>query len=127
MSPGTAFLLCFVGFMAFVGGVVATVINIDRVVVTLLRLVNAPVYEDARMIAGSIYRHPEQWTLYGGDALKHETIGMIHQAGYIPLLHIDNSAFGSWKPNMIERRIIGDAVEWHHRTQVRSVLRKFAA
>jgi 1-aminocyclopropane-1-carboxylate deaminase len=28
---------------------------------------------------------------------------------------------------MIERRIIGDAVEWHHRTQIKSVLRKIAA
>ena len=111
MNPGIAFLLCFVAFMAFVAGVMAIGMNIDRVAVTILRLVNAPVCEDARMVAGSIYRHPDDWTLYGGDALKHETIGTIYHAGYIPLLHIDNTAFGSWKPNMIERRIIGDAVE----------------
>jgi hypothetical protein len=55
MSEGILFLVCWAGSMAFVGSVVALMMNYDRVLVAIFRLCDAPVYAEARMIAGMIF------------------------------------------------------------------------
>jgi hypothetical protein len=118
-----SFCVVWVALCGSMAGIIATVVNYDRIAVFLLRAVNAPVCEDARRIAGSIYQHPDQWSLtHGGHALAHAKIGEVYYGDRPSLLHIDNPAFGKWEPNAIERRIISDAVRWHHRGLVHKAL-----
>ncbi len=121
MNPGIIMLI----FMSAVGLVLLTVFNFDRILVFLLRLTNAPVCGQARMIAASIYQHPEQWKPSKYE-LAHEKIGTIWIGSRSSGLHVDGP-FGQWLPNLIERRIIHDAVAWHRNNAIQNLLRTAVA
>lgn len=117
------FLLCLAGFYIAIGGSLLIAFKFDRIMVFVLRLANAPVCDDARQVAASIYQHPEQWKSgLLGYTLINPTIGEITSFS-ASMLHLEGKAFGRWEPNFIERRIIYDAVRWHQRARLRSALR----
>jgi hypothetical protein len=121
MSKGMLFLVCWAGFMAFVGSVLVLAMNYDRVLVAFFRLCDAPVCAEARMIAGMIYRHPEQWTASGSYTLKHPKVGEIWSGSGATGLHVEG-AFGRWNPNVVERRIIFDAIAWYRTAYMKRLL-----
>lgn len=107
--------------MVGVAAAVAAAVNYERVAVFVLRAINAPVYEEARMIAGLIYQHPEQWKVdsYG---MEHPKVGRMRTA-YSSGVELDGR-YGNWEPNAIERHIIWKAVRWYRNTYIKSLLRK---
>jgi hypothetical protein len=123
MSADMIFLVLWLASCGSIVGIVVAAMNYDRIAVLLLRAVNAPVYENARRVAGAIYQRPEEWTVtHAGHALAHMKVGEVYYGDRVSILHIDNPAFGTWQPNAIERRIISDAVRWHHRGLVHKAL-----
>src|SRR6476660_3906173 len=84
MNPGIIMLILVANVMSAAG----LIFNFDRVLVFLLRLANAPVCGQARMIAASIYQHPEQWKLSKYE-LAHEKIGAIWIGSRAFGLHVD--------------------------------------
>jgi hypothetical protein len=115
------FLIIWLASCAVVFGAVVCAVNYDIVAVFFLRLVNAPVYLEARRIAGLIYQHPEQWTV-SAYTFKHPAIGQISHASLPEILDLDGEGFGHWKPTAIERRIIADAARWYRRVYIRSLV-----
>jgi hypothetical protein len=110
---------CTLLFVAITGG-----LCFDRIAVFVLSAINAPVYPEARRVAGLIYQHPEQWERGSLYRLKHQTME-IYSNDYSPRsLYIEGAAFGTWEPAYIERRIIFDAVEWWKRVYIRSLVHK---
>jgi hypothetical protein len=121
MNPGAVFLFWWLGSCISVAGFIAAAVNYDHVTLFVLRAVNAPVYEEARMIAGLIYQHPEQWKVdsYG---MEHPKVGRMRTA-YSSGIELDGR-YGNWEPNAIERLIIWRAVRWYRHAYVKSLLRK---
>ena len=121
-----SFALFMIVYAAICGAIaccVAIVWNYDRIAVCVLRALDAPVYEEARRIAASIYQHPDQWRItVRGYVLAHDVIGEIHFGHSPGILEVRNSTFGKWDPSVIERRIIADAVRWHRRALIRKAL-----
>ena len=123
MSGGMIFLVVWLAACGSIVGIVVAAMHYDRIAVFLLRAANVPVYENACRIAGSIYHRPEEWTVtHSGRALAHTKVGEVYYGDRPSMLHIDNPAFGTWQPSAIERRIISDAVRWHHRGLVHKAL-----
>lgn len=122
MSP-VFFLVVWLATCGALVGIVVAGINYDRVALTVLRAINAPVYEEARMIAALIYQHPEQWNESGGYRLKHPKVGTVKAAFSARSIELDGP-YGQWEPNVIERLIIWDAVQWYRRAYIKSLLRK---
>lgn len=111
----------FIGFVIVV--TVTLIISVtcpDRVVVMVIYRLNLNVYPMARQIAGLLYNCPEQWT---SDRfhLRHPKLGAIWIANEAYGLKIE-SEFGDLMLNMIERRIIRDAVDWRLRQYIRDRL-----
>ncbi len=122
MSLGTEVVLVLFGVSAFIGGVPLIGVNFDRIAVAFLRLVNAPVYEEARRIAALIYQHPEQWVMTN-HTLRHPRVGEIwHGLSCNSSLHVEGEGFGRWDPNFIERRIIYNAIAWYRRFYIKHLL-----
>jgi hypothetical protein len=121
LSPGVAFLIWWATGCAIVAGIIVAGVNFDRIAVFVLSVLNAPVYEEARRIAASIYNTPQQWKpgIYG---LTHERIGSICSSSLACSLYLSGDAYGTWQPNFVERRIIYDAVRWHRRMSIRAGL-----
>lgn len=109
---------CTLLFVAITGG-----LCFDRIAVFVLSAIDAPVYPEARALAGLIYRYPEQWTLTA-VYLKHPTIGNVRDGPGPGFTHVEGSAFGTWEPTYIERRILFDAVRWWKRVYVRSLVHR---
>ena len=84
--------------------------NYDRIIVSLMRRFNIHIYPTAISIAVLLTEHPEQWSS-DKHYMSHPDIGSIWTANAAYGLRIE-TAFGTWKPNAIERRIIRDAVDW---------------
>jgi hypothetical protein len=108
--------------MVFIGCLIIAGVNYDRVTLFVLRAVNAPVYEEARMIAALIYQHPEEWKArsYGMEHPKAGSMQGVFSASSIEL----DGPYGRWVPDAIERLIIWNAVRWYRHTYVKSLLRK---
>ena len=121
MSP-VIFLVGWLAFCGLAAGIIAACINYDIVVVFVLRAINAPVYEEARMIAASLYQHPEQWKA-DTYCLEHPTLGLLRTSVWVGSVEL-SGPFGHWEPNRIEKRIIWDAVQWYRRGYIKSLLRK---
>ena len=115
------FLVWWLGSMAFVGGAMFFGIHYDIVAVFVLRCLNAPVYQEARALAGTIYRHPEQWTVTS-QQFEHPSLGKIRYSQHANILEVEGPGFGVWGPNAIERRIIFDACQWYRRVYIRSLV-----
>lgn len=113
----------WLAFCALVFGVVAGGFNFDKLAVFFLRAIDAPVYPEARRVAGMVYQHPEQWTLKSSYYLKHQTIE-VYACATPQSLYVSGEPFGNWEPTYIERRIIFDAVEWWKRVYVSSLVHK---
>jgi hypothetical protein len=94
------------------------IIHYDRVVVTFLRYTGLHLYPTAINIAMLIIEHPTQWT-HDKYYMRHPVVGGIWICNEAYGLHIETE-FGDWKPNVIERRIIRDAVDWRIKDFVRS-------
>jgi hypothetical protein len=122
MNPGMVFLCWWAGSMVFIACFILAGVNYDRVTLFVLRAVNAPVYEEARMIAALIYQHPEEWkaSSYG---MEHPKAGSMRSAYGASSIELDGP-YGRWEPNAIERLIIWNAVYWYRHTYVKSLLRK---
>jgi hypothetical protein len=124
MSPEYLFLVLWISGMLLVGLTLAAGFHFDKLAVWFLSTMNAPVYPEARRVAGLIYQHPEQWERGSLYRLKHPTME-IYSNDYSPRsLYIQGAAFGTWEPTYIERRIIFDAVEWWKRVYIRSLVHK---
>jgi len=82
----------------------------DRIVVFLMRWLNLPLFPTAVGIAISIMEHPEEWSSNKHE-LCHCDIGSIWIANDAYGIRVE-TAFGTWNPNRIERRIIREAVDW---------------
>ena len=123
MNPGVSFLIWWAAVCAIVAIVILAGMNYDRIAVFVLSALNAPVYEEARRIAASIYNSPQQWQadLYG---LKHERLGSIHLSSVACSLYLSGDAYGTWEPTAIERRLIWNAARWWQREYVKGLLRK---
>ena len=69
----------------------------------------------------SIVLQPDQWigTAY---EIKHKTIGEVWIANGARGLHVATSQ-GKWHPNLIERRIIREAVDWRLKTYLKNQIR----
>ena len=116
-----AFLVWWFASMALLFGCLVSGINYDIVAVFVLRCLNAPVYQEARLLAGAIYRHPEQWTMTAHH-IEHAQIGAIRYITSSSILHVDGPGFGHWEPTALERRIIFDACRWYRRVYIRSLV-----
>ena len=122
MSDVTFFVV-WLSCSALLFGIVAGGVNFDKLVVFFLSAIDAPVYPEARALAGLIYRYPEQWTLTA-VYLKHPTIGNVRDGPGPSFTHVEGPTFGTWEPTYIERRILFDAVRWWKRVYVRSLVHK---
>jgi hypothetical protein len=122
MDPGVIFAFLFFGICAAIVATGLVAMHFDHIAVFALRLVGAPVFEEARMVAALLYQHPEQWTVtsYG---MEHPQVGKLHSVTHVAGLHI-TGPFGDWQPNFIERRIIWNAVHWHQRAHIKRLLRQ---
>jgi hypothetical protein len=89
----------------------------DRVVVSLMRRLGIHAFPLAINIAMLIMQHPEQWSS-DPHRMSHPKVGSIWIANETYGIKID-TPFGHWKPNVIERRIIRDAVDWRLTTFLR--------
>lgn len=84
--------------------------NFDRIAVILLRRLGIRLYPTAIGIALLIVNHPEQWS-FDRHRMTHPDLGSIWIANDAYGLKVE-TAMGDWKPNLIERRIIREAVDW---------------
>jgi hypothetical protein len=123
MSDVILFFVLWLGGCALLFGAITGSVWFDRIVVFVLSAINAPVYPEARALAGLIYHHPEQWTLTG-LYLKHPTAGDVRDGPVPALVYVDGPAFGRWEPTFIERRILFDAIRWWKRVYIRSLVHK---
>lgn len=89
----------------------------DHIIVAVIYTLHLNVCPMARQIAMLLYQYPEQWT---GDKyhLSHPKVGAIWIANEAYGLKIQTE-FGDLKPNVIERRLIRDAVDWRLRGYIR--------
>lgn len=119
MSAGW-FMVCWIGFCLAVAGFVIAAMNYDYIAVLVLRMINAPVFPEARMVAALMYQHPEQWKAdsYG---MEHSKVGRM-RLGYRSIEI--SGPFGSWEPNTIERRILWEAIKWYRAAYIKSLLVK---
>jgi hypothetical protein len=115
-----AIVLSILLFTALFGLVFTVPLYFDHVVVILLRRLGIPAYPTAVGIAVSIVNHPEQWSS-DGYKLVHPDIGTIWIANAAYGIHVD-TLMGRWTPNLIERRIIREAVDWRIGRYVRDRL-----
>jgi hypothetical protein len=120
MNPGLAFLLFMAAIFLIIGSILTVVFQGDRLLVMVLRLIDAPVYPEARMIAALIYRHPEQWKM-GTYQMEHPSVGQIWVGHSASGVHVEGK-FGRWDPNLIERRIIANAVAWYRSAYIKQLL-----
>jgi hypothetical protein len=116
IEPFGVIFLCVTGIWAFAMGLMLAAFHYDKIIVWLLDWTDLPLFPHARLIAASIYRHPEQWesTDYG---LAHKELGRMSSSGLA-------SPFGKWEPNKIEKRIIENAIVWQQRKHIETALIK---
>jgi hypothetical protein len=122
MNPGVVFLTWWLGSMALVVCLIIAGVNYDHVTLFVLRAVNAPVYQEARMVAALIYQHPEEWKA-SSYTMEHTKVGSLRSAISAASIEL-HGPYGNWEPNAIERLIIWNAVQWYRHTYVKSLLRK---
>ena len=96
MNPGLTFLLFMAAVFSIFGSILIVVFHGDRLLVMVLRLIDAPVYPEARMIAALIYQHPEQWKM-GTYQMEHPSVGQIWAGHSANGVHIEGK-FGRWDP-----------------------------
>jgi hypothetical protein len=118
MNSGVIMLIFTTSVTSAVSLVLLTIFNFDRILVFLLRLADAPFYEEARRVAASIYQHPERWKV-SRCILSNPAIGEIWTSSRAFGVHLEGP-FGKWEPNFIE--IIYDAVVWHRRFLINAAL-----
>ena len=120
VSPFIALGIAGVVAFSLVFGIGFCCQRYDRIVVSLMRRFNICVYPTAISIAMLLIEHPEQWSA-DQHRMSHPDIGSIWTANDAYGLKIE-TAFGTWKPNAIERRIIRDAVDWRIGDYIRNRL-----
>jgi hypothetical protein len=103
-------LLVLLSIATLFGTVGFVAANFDRIAVILLRRLGIPLYPTAIGIALLIVNHPEQWS-FDRHRMTHPDLGSIWIANDAYGLKVE-TAMGDWKPNLIERRIIREAVDW---------------
>jgi hypothetical protein len=123
MSDFIAVMLVISASAASVAMLVTTPFWADRVAVFILRLsgLGPALYPTAVGIAVSIVTQPEQWAFEGKYRLNHPDIGSVWIGNAAYGLHLE-TAFGEWRPNVIERRIIREAVDWRINRYIRDRL-----
>jgi hypothetical protein len=107
---------------AVIGGLILAGVNYDRLTVTALSAINAPLYEDARRVAGMIYARPDEWKLDKYGHLNNPTFGTIRNTDRVYAISVESTAFGDWTPSRIERRILANAARWHQRRAIQQAL-----
>jgi hypothetical protein len=121
MSEFALFLVVWLALCSLVPCGMLIVMNLDRIVVFVLREIETPLFREAWTIADLICRYPEQWEVEG-RALKHAKIGRVqHSSGALGLSV--SGPFGEWRPNFIERRIIWDAIAWRQRASLMQAMK----
>ena len=103
-------VLVFVLVVSCIGLVGLIFALFDRIVVGMIRLLHLPVCSPAIGIAILIGQRPELWSV-DKYRMHHPDIGSIWIANDAYGLRIE-TVMGTWTPNLIERRIIRDAVDW---------------
>ena len=110
------FLIRWLAFCFLIPGVVAAIMNFDRIAVLALREIETPFFREAWAVAELIYRRSEPWQVDRYE-LTHPKVGRISHFGYAVGLSV-SGPFGEWRPNFIERRIIWNAIAWRQRASV---------
>ena len=95
---------------------------LDRLIVNVIALTNAPVYPLARAVASLIYTRPDEWTL-GTHEMSHDKVGRIWTANKAYGITVETRA-GKWNPTWLERRIIRNAADWRIKCYVRNQVMK---
>ena len=98
----------------------AAIAKWDSILVAFMRRFDIRLYPVAIAIAKSIMEHPDEWS-FDKYHMIHPIIGSIWTANEAYGLHVETEV-GKWKPNMIERRIIRDAVDWRIGDYIRNRL-----
>ena len=91
MDPGAIFAFLFFGICAAIVATGLVAMHFDQVAVFALRLVDAPVFEEARMVAALLYQHPEQWNRRPAYGMEHPQVGKLHSATHVAGLQITGS------------------------------------
>lgn len=112
------FIMCMTLVIVGVFLIVLACVHYDRIIVAFIRRLRIPVYPEAVGIALLIYQRPQEWILRT-EEMAHEKIGCITTDRGVNGI-IVYTAFGRWRPNVIERRIIREAVDWRIKSYVRS-------
>jgi len=123
MNAATVLFIICLSIIAIVGTIALVATNFERIIVFVLRAINAPVYLEARMVAALIYQRPAEWQTET-YAMVHPKVGKLRAT--IAARSVELSGpFGEWEPNFIERQIIWDAVVWYRTHYTKAKLTAF--